>query len=60
MRKEIILCDRCKAEIHYPTRRKMYLSAVGKEGGFDLCDKCHDKLEKWFYNRKEFEENEKK
>ena len=46
MRKEIILCDRCKTEIHYPTRRKMYLSAVGKEGGFDLCDNCHDKLEK--------------
>ena len=41
-------CDRCKKEVIYPTKRKLYLSGIGREGGYDLCDSCYDELHFWF------------
>lgn len=43
-------CDRCGEEVTYPTERKLHLSGVGREGGYDLCDSCYDKLYNWFCN----------
>lgn len=41
-------CDRCGAEVIYPTTRKIYLSGIGREGGYDLCDDCYRILYQWF------------
>lgn len=50
-------CDRCGKEVIYSTKRKLYLtspylslylSSIGKEGGYDLCDSCYEELELWF------------
>lgn len=51
MRVEMVLCDRCKAEINYPVKRKLYLSAMRSEGGLDLCNSCYDELCTWFSNK---------
>lgn len=50
MKVEKILCDRCKAEIVYPVKRKLFLSALRSEGGLDLCNSCYDELTTWFSN----------
>lgn len=44
-------CDRCGDEIIYPAQRRLYLSGLSKEGGFDLCDSCHMELYNWFYKK---------
>lgn len=41
-------CDRCKKEVIYPVTRKLYLSGIGREGGYDLCDSCYEELFMWF------------
>lgn len=51
MKVEKILCDRCKAEIIYPVKRKLFLSALRSEGGLDLCNSCYDELTTWFFNK---------
>lgn len=43
-----IYCDRCDKEVIYPTERKLYLSGIGREGGYDLCDPCYEELYSWF------------
>ena len=48
-------CDRCGNEVIYPTTRKIYLSGTGREGGFDLCDDCYNKLYNWFNLKGGFE-----
>lgn len=50
-------CDRCGKEFDYPVKRKIWLSGVSREGGFDLCDNCYNGLVYWF-NYKEGEEHE--
>lgn len=47
-----IVCDRCGAEVIYPTKRILFLSGIGREGGFDLCDNCHKELNVWFNDKK--------
>lgn len=44
-----VYCDRCRQEFEYPVTRKIFLSGVGREGGYDLCDNCHRDLYNWFY-----------
>lgn len=51
MKIEKMICDRCGAEVHYPTTRKIFLSKIGREGGLDLCDKCHKELNEWFIDK---------
>ena len=41
-------CDRCGEEVIYPVTRKLYLSGIGREGGYDLCDSCYNELHSWF------------
>lgn len=50
-------CDRCKEEIINPVSkyldsagRKLFLSGIGREGGYDLCSSCYDELCTWFIN----------
>ena len=43
-------CDRCNKEVIYPVERKIYLSGIGREGGYDLCNSCYDELCTWFIN----------
>jgi hypothetical protein len=44
-------CDRCGIEIIYPIKRYLYLSGIGREGGYDLCDSCYEELHSWFKGR---------
>ena len=46
---EKIVCDRCKSEMSHPEGRKIWLSGVGREGGYDLCNKCYYDLFHWFF-----------
>lgn len=48
---EKVICDRCGKEVTYPATRKIYLSKAGREGGLDLCDKCHKELNEWFIDK---------
>lgn len=48
MRFEKIVCDRCKKEMNYPEDRRIWLSGIGREGGYDLCTKCYYDLYHWF------------
>lgn len=41
-------CDRCGNEVIYPAKRKLYLSGIGREGGYNLCDSCYAALCIWF------------
>lgn len=49
MRFEKIVCDRCKKEMNYPQDRRIWLSGVGREGGYDLCAECYYDLHHWFF-----------
>ena len=46
---EKIVCDRCKSEMSHPEGRKIWLSGVGREGGYDLCNECYYDLFHWFF-----------
>ena len=46
-------CDRCGEEVIFPTTRKLYLSGLSREGGYDLCDSCYEELCKWFKDKEE-------
>lgn len=59
MKIEKVICDRCEKEVCHPTTRKLFLSGLYREGGYDLCDSCYNELYKWFMNEEE-NENEKK
>lgn len=58
MKIEKLVCDRCGSEVIYPTKRILFLSGIGREGGFDLCDNCHKELNVWFNDKKEKKKNE--
>lgn len=51
MKVEKIVCDRCGTKIINPIKRKLFLSALGSEGGLDLCNSCYDELSTWFSNK---------
>lgn len=55
-------CDRCVKEVIYPVERRLYLSGIGREGGYDLCNSCYEELVSWFIekvtNREEGNVNE--
>jgi hypothetical protein len=46
---EKIVCDRCKSEMSHPEGRRIWLSGVGREGGYDLCNACYYDLFHWFF-----------
>lgn len=46
---EKIVCDRCKSEMSHPEGRKIWLSGVTREGGYDLCNECYYDLYHWFF-----------
>lgn len=54
MTKEVVYCDRCNQEIHYPISRKFSLHRrhfylIRSDGDqVDLCQKCCTELEHWF------------
>lgn len=56
-------CDRCRKEVIRPVERRLYLSGIGREGGYDLCNSCYDELCNWFTekvaNKEEGDANDK-
>lgn len=46
---EKIVCDRCKSEMSHPEGRRIWLSGVNREGGYDLCNECYYDLFHWFF-----------
>lgn len=58
MKIEKVVCDRCGEKVTYPAIRKLYLSGLSREGGFDLCDNCHKELYMWFKNKKGSDNND--
>ena len=52
---EKIVCDRCKSEMGHPEGRKIWLSGVGHEGGYDLCKKCYYDLFHWFFESDKYD-----
>ena len=59
MRFEKIVCDRCKKEMNYPEDRRIWLSGVGREGGYDLCNECYYDLHHWFFEPSKSELNKR-
>ena len=48
-------CDRCRKEVIRPVERRLYLSGLGREGGYDLCNSCYDELCNWFIEKDKHE-----
>ena len=48
-------CDRCRKEVIRPVERRLYLSGIGREGGYDLCNSCYDELCNWFIEKDKHE-----
>lgn len=44
-------CDRCRKEVIRPVERRLYLSGLGREGGYTLCNSCYDELCRWFIEK---------
>ena len=51
---EKIVCDRCKSEMNHPEGRRIWLSGVNREGGYDLCNECYYDLFHWFFEPNEY------